>query len=238
MTDQLSVIVPYNRNKYGLVSTLINLQSQMVPPDRIVIIDTSKDKSGLPIAKMFTTNNIPIVLEVAEVHIYEAWNKGIELSPNHNVLIINDDLLMPVNFIDNLKSMIKTNSALSYIPLTPKREWSSETVQGFQWYSPVIQKLDQLSVTNWMPGFCFSLTEECIKEVGVFDLNYKVWFGDTDYETRIAKKALELKKFGIVRMDETFVYHYGGKSYKYQSKAVQKIIDKDRKLYVSKHKAI
>jgi len=236
MTDLISVVVPYHNNKLGLVSTLINLQSQLVPPDRIVIIDTSKDKSGLPITKQFTTNNIPIILEVAEVQIYQAWNKGIELSPDHNVVFINDDLLMPVNFIDNIKTMIKTNSALCYIPLTPTRDFSSNEVEKFSWYSPVIKRLDQISTTNWMSGFCFCLTEECLKEVGIFDLNYKIWFGDTDYETRIIKKAIELKKFGILRMDQTFVFHYGGKSYKYQNKTVQKIIDKDRQYFISKYK--
>lgn len=236
MTDLISVVVPYNSNRLGLVATLINLQSQLVPPDRIVIIDTSKDKSGLQIARMFTTNNIPIIVEVAKVHIYEAWNKGIELSSNHNILFINDDLLMPINFIDNLKIMLKTNLALCYVPLTPKREWSSDRVKGFNWYSPVIKDLNQLSATNWMPGFCFCLTTECLEKVGKFDLNYQVWFGDTDYQTRLNKKSIELKKFGIIRMDQTFVYHYGGKSYKYQSKKVQKIIDKDRKLYLEKYK--
>lgn len=236
MTDLLSVIIPYHNNRLGLVATLMNLQSQLVVPDRIVIIDTSKDKSGLPIAKMFTTSNIPVILEVAEVHIYEAWNKGIELSPDHNCLIINDDIVMPQNFIDNLKSMLKSNSALCYVPLTPKREWSSDQIQGFQWYAPPITELKQLSVTNWMPGFCFCLTDECIKEVGVFDLNYKVWFGDTDYEARINAKAVGLKKFGIIRMDDTFVYHFGGKSYRYKNKSLQKLIDKDRKLFISQYR--
>jgi GT2 family glycosyltransferase len=143
---------------------------------------------------------------------------------------------MPVNFIDNLKIMIKTNSALCYVPKTPSREYSSNEVSGFGWYAPVIKDINQLSVTNWMPGFCFCLTDECIKEVGVFDLNYQIWFGDTDYEARIGKKAPLLKKFGILRMDETFVYHYGGKSYKYQNKIIKKIIDKDRKFFISKHR--
>src|SRR5690606_11068683 len=95
----ISVIIPYHSNQTGLTAVLMNLQSQIVTPDRIIIIDTSKDKSGLSIATRYSTNNIPILVECAQVGIYEAWNKGITLAEDHDVLIINDDVLLPQDAI-------------------------------------------------------------------------------------------------------------------------------------------
>jgi len=66
--------------------------------------------------------------------------------------------------------------------------------------------------------------------------HYKCWFGDDDYQDRIKKKAKKNNVIPIFRINSLFVYHYGGKSYKYQSKEVQKLIIKDRKAYAKKNK--
>lgn len=94
---------------------------------------------------------------------------------------------------------------------------------------------DQTEEVFWLPGFCFMLTAQAVKEVGLFDLRFKVWFGDDDYQTRLHDKANDLGIPAILKIKTVYVYHYGGLSYAYQSKAVQKLIDTDRKAYQTKY---
>lgn len=230
--DTFSVIIPYNKNAYGLVYTLTMLQNQTIKPDKIIVIDTSSNKSGLTIAKIFSYGEIPLIVEVSPVHIYKAWNKGIELSgPNANTLIINDDLIFPVNFIQIMKYALDKEKALIHVPQTSSREHRAHYID--QKVNAVCQNVIEFKETEWMPGFCYLLTKECIKQVGVFDTEkYDIWFGDTEYEKRAIEfgKRIKVKPINLVK--GLFVYHFGGMSYGYTKKKVLEVIKKDRENFL------
>jgi GT2 family glycosyltransferase len=229
-----SVIVTYHSNIQCLVSIFNSLQSQLLPPRRIIIIDTSANKSGLDVAQRFSTGDIDVVVECAQVGIHEAWNRGIELAGYDDVLICNDDLLLPVNTTDIFTIAREAIPALIYVPVTPPREHYSDYVDlPFSWFAKVPSETSDFSVAEWMPGFCFYLTREAIKEIGLFDTNLKVWFGDDDYQSRVYEYAKDFAP--IIRLDTCFVYHFGGKSYKYQSKEIQELIEKDREYFAKKY---
>jgi GT2 family glycosyltransferase len=237
--EPITVIIPFHSNETGLAVTLATLQAQLVPPKAIIVIDTSKDKSGLPIAQRYTTNNVPIVVEVAQVGIYEAWNKGIELAGDSDVLIINDDLLLPMNFIDVLMVCRQAVPGLAYVPLTPRKDhYQSGVDVDFPWYCPDPRTLtiDDFAQTDWLPGFCFLLTKEAVKEVGQFDTRFQVWYGDDDYQKRLIAKGREMDINPIVLVKSLYAYHYGGTSYKYLDKAVVRKIGKDRRKFTAKYK--
>lgn len=79
------------------------------------------------------------------------------------------------------------------------------------------------------------LTSEAIEQVGPFDEGFRVWFGDDDYERRLKQAAAKANLPAIIRINTLYVYHYGGRSYHYQTKAVEKQIDKDRAYFRSKY---
>jgi len=147
-------------------------------------------------------------------------------------------LILPINFIDVLGLVAANTNAYCIVPMTPKREHYMNRVNTkFDFYARLPETPDDIEVVEWMPGFCFYLSKECIEKVGIFDTkHFKVWFGDEDYQTRIKKVANKNTTIPVLRINSMFVYHYGGKSYKYQTKAVQKIITRDRKAYAKKHK--
>lgn len=233
----LSVIVPYHRNREGLAITLAILQAQLVPPQAIIVIDTSRNKSGFDIARRYATHEVPVIVEVApQAGIYEAWNKGLSLAGDQDVVIINDDLLLPMNFIDVLSYSRALVPALAYAPLTPPREHSRPDVDvEFAWWNEVPSRPEHFSLVRWLPGFCFMLTREAVKSVGKFDEGFKVWFGDDDYQKRLEKAAVKAGVPPIVRINTLYAYHYGGQSYRYQSKTVKAQIDKDRQAFETKY---
>lgn len=234
----MKAIITYYSAQQNLTALLVLLQAQMVQPEEIIIVDTSPQKTGLEVAQKFTSNSrVPVKVECARVGIYEAWNRGIDLAGDSDVVIMNDDLLIPLNFIDVLGLVALNVNAYCLVPNTPSREHYKDRVDvQFDYYARLPEKKGDISMANWMPGFCFYLSKKCIKEVGLFDeKHFKCWYGDTDYENRIKKMAQKNKVIPIIKIDSMFVYHYGGKSYKYQTKEVQKIINKDRKSYGKKY---
>lgn len=234
----MKAIVTYYSAQHNLVAILTLLQAQLVQPEEIIIIDTSPDKSGLEIAQKFTTNSgVPIKVECARVGIYEAWNRGLDLAGESDVVIMNDDLIIPINFIDVLGLMATNTNAYCIVPKTPAKDHYMNRVSvKFNFYARLPETSNDIEVVEWMPGFCFYLSKECVKNVGNFDdKHFKCWFGDDDYQTRIKKVANKNTTIPILRINSMFVYHFGGKSYEYQSKAVQKIITRDRKAYAKKH---
>lgn len=234
----MKVIVTYYSAQNNLTALLTLLQAQVIQPEEIIVIDTSINKSGLEIAQKFYANSgVPIRVECARVNIYEAWNRGIDLANGSDVLILNDDLLIPINFIDVLGLVANNLSAYCLVPATPpKSHYKNRVTGGFGFYARMPENENDIEIVDWMPGFCFYLSKECIKDVGLFDeKHFKCWFGDDDYQERIKKTAVKNNHVPIVRINSVYVYHYGGKSYEYQSKEVQRIINKDRKSYAKKH---
>ena len=90
----MKACITYHNNDTGLAVTLATLQAQIIPPEEIIVIDTSPTKSGLDICQRYATNSVPIKVECARVGIYEAWNRGIDLAQGSDVVILNDDLLL------------------------------------------------------------------------------------------------------------------------------------------------
>jgi GT2 family glycosyltransferase len=87
-----------------------------------------------------------------------------------------------------------------------------------------------------MPGFAFMLTRDAIKEVGLFNTDFKVWYGDTDYEERLKEAGKRLNIPPLAVLNNTYVYHFGGSSYKYdKDRAAQQAIIKDQELFNSTH---
>ncbi|MFA5300338.1 MAG: hypothetical protein WC389_19310 [Lutibacter sp.] len=232
----LAAIIPYHKNELGLVSVLINLQAQARPHDltTVIIVDTSENQKGKEIAQRYLSRSpINAYVVVKPLHIYQSWNEGIKLAENMDCLIINDDILMPNNFLQNLsRSRFLCPKSLCFVPRTPVMSYvGTYPPSCFSWQSVPVIYPSQLKPTGWMPGFVFYLTAECIKKVGLFDEKMLVWYGDNDYGRRI-------KQQGEITMLPDYVYHYGNQSYNYFDPVIKKQIYRDREYYLEKWKKI
>lgn len=231
----MKVIITHYSDILGLTASLIMLQTQLELPEEIIIVDTSPEKTGLAIAKRYNYNLIPIKVVCEGVQIYKAWNTGIEVAGESDVLIINDDLVMPMDLIKRLNYVMEQSHAYCVVPQTVGREFNCPEINLE--YKPFCEEVPAPIHFDWMPGFCFALSKECLKEVGIFDTDFEIWFGDTDYENRIKLKAELNHKPAIVKERKAFVYHFGGKSQKYKDKQTLAKIAKDRSYYYEKYPA-
>jgi len=229
----MKVIITHYSDVIGLTASFIMLHSQTILPTEIIIIDTSLNKTGLEVISRYNYNLLPVKVICKQVNINKAWNIGIKEAGEVDVLIINDDLVIPNDLIERLQFCFDKSNAYCVVPKTVDRTFSSNCIE--MEYKPISFGSPIFSKVEWMPGFCFALSKDCIKDVGLIDENFLIWFGDTDYERRIIETAKKNKRISIVRENNTYVYHFGGKSYKYQNSDVQKKIDKDRSYFLNKY---
>lgn len=221
----ISVVIPYYSNKDGLAILLSLLQAQTTSPESIIVIDNSKNNEGKDICNRYSYN-VPVKIFTKVGTIYQSWNEGIKFCSG-DVLIINDDILLPLNCIEIFENTKKKCAALCYVPQTPSIEHCQKTitVKKFRWRAS--SKIS-CQKTAWMPGFCFLLPRTTIDSVGLFDIRFKIWYGDSDYQERLSQYGLSINYRAICRINSLYVYHFGATSYNLSSRLNQKIIESDR----------
>jgi len=231
----MKVIITHYSDVLGLTASLIMLQTQLELPEEIIVVDTSPEKTGLSIARRYNYNLVPIEVVCERAQINKAWNIGLEVAGEADVLIINDDLVMPMDLIKRLNYVLNEANTYCVVPETVGREFSCPEIN--MEFKPFNTEAPSPSKADWMPGFCFALSKKCVQDVGMIDEGFDIWFGDTDYEQRIKLKAEENHKPAIVKERKAFVYHFGGKSQKYKDKQTLAKIAKDRSYYYEKYPA-
>jgi GT2 family glycosyltransferase len=207
----MKVIIPYANNPTDFAVLLTQLQSQTVLPDHIFVADNSKDKSGYQIALRYQWK-VPISVVIKPGNIYTSWNRGIEYCQD-DVCILNDDILIPENFIAVMNMFADSGKADMYCPDNAGFPPTQRVRKHYKWnnqkvaISRVITKPEQTHIPD-LRGWCFCLPKKTIKDVGLFDESYGIWYGDKDYEMRLFEKGKSIAfLFGLN------VHHYGTSSY-------------------------
>ncbi len=236
LPTNISVVIPYYSNTIGLTTILLLLQQQTKRIKNITIIDSSKEQSAKMIVDYvrLPSTNVKIIANF-EGNIYQAWNKGIKQSKKSDYLILNDDILIPLNFIEIL-SALKQKGHLCYVPTAAWKGARIENIdENFTWMTKTLQI--KLTPTQWMKGFCFFLPEKTVEKVGLFDESFSIWFGDDDYQMRLLDYARKYNLEAIVEIFGCYVFHYGRKSYsKVVKKEFKTNVLKDKKKFEKKWK--
>lgn len=145
-------LIPYKGNQVGLAQLLVSLQPQLQSEDDIYILDMSKDKSGLRIAKLYGSTRCYILVEPTKEPEEKALEYGFEYmkkNKHQGVLVISDRCVISNTLIANLKRATKGSSPYH-------AEWSklyidnSEVLRGvdaldpnFKWFnSPEAKVMD------------------------------------------------------------------------------------------------
>lgn len=225
-----SVIIPYKSNIDGLAVVLTLLELQTTRPRQIIVIDNSANHEGERISSQYVYRNRLNVLP-AQSTIYKSWNAAIRACTS-DVLIINDDIIMPIDTVEQFETAAKTNTALCYVPVVPSiNNIHHRKIPDTFRYSQNSFRNPQ--PTRWMSGFCFYLPRSTLRRIGLFDPAYSVWYGDFDYQKRLEQSGF--RKVPVARIPSLSIYHFGTLSYKVDVPAVRKQISKDEHMFNAKY---
>jgi len=224
-------------NPTDLGVLLMQLQQQRQRPKAIFLADNSYDGSGFEIAKRYHFDDkCPIAIQRNVGNIHKSWNTGIKFALDDDVAIINDDVLIPWDFVDTFSQYVKSGGAMVYCPANPGFPPTKRVRKGYEWYSsskPDYRLLDhqEYLLPPSLTGWCMVIPRKTINQIGLFDEKFKLYFGDKDYEARIFNAGGK-----IAFISGVYVQHYGGSSaLKLESKKISKHYQHDEALYKSKY---
>jgi GT2 family glycosyltransferase len=233
----MTIIIPYLNNPTDLGVLLMQIQQQRQKPKAVFLADNSFDGSGFEIAKRYHFDeSCPIAVKRNVGPIHRSWNEGIKFAQGDDVAIINDDVLLPWDFVDNFNEYLKSDAAQMYCPDNAGFPPVSRVRKGYEWYSKSqlgYRFLDHQeyvlppSITGW----CMVIPNKTIKYVGTFDENFKLYFGDKDYEARIFNAGGKVAFIKGIN-----VQHYGSTStLKREPKRINKFYAHDEAYYKQKY---
>jgi len=173
----ISVIVP-NLNGEKLKETLDSILLQKYPNIEIILIDGGSDNKTLELIKSFYDDQLDYWISEKDNGIYDAWNKGIQLSRGSYIGIINSNDIYYLNAFEYLIKYVKNYPDYDFILGAVEKK---KVHAGFR---PDEIDLRFNIYPSTVIGFFIKLESQ--KKVGLYNLKYKC-SSDYDMFYRIIK---------------------------------------------------
>lgn len=169
-----AVIPTYNRPK-ELMALINQLRYQDVSPERILVIDNSDRIKFVDPLTCYKFDRDPAP------HIYTMWNDGLAWAYrdshlgdgeylDHCVAILNDDIIIPNNFVDRM-----TEVMTNFQPTIAFPNQSGQRVSLFN------KQPGTVDLSHRTAGYCFVVNGNS----GIrLDEDFKWWYGDDDLDWR------------------------------------------------------
>ena len=235
--DLSIVIVSFNTKK--ILKSCLNsiFQNKFKGKLEAIVIDNnSLDGSSLMVEKEF--KEVTLIRNKENVGFAKAVNQGIKKSKGEFVLLLNSDIIVKENSLNLLFDFAKDKNDLGvlggrllnkegsiqgscyHLPNLWRTIINSE---GFLKYAPQSQEPTQVEV---VVGAVFLIPRKIIKEVGLLDERYFIYFEDLDYCRRI--KNAGFKVFYLPKAE--FVHFHGASGKSIPQKTHQWLVESS-KLY-------
>ena len=190
----------------------------------IVINDNSPEPELVSyLSEKASTGQIQLLTNQANLGFIETVNRGMELNPEHDVLLLNSDTQISGTWMDRIVRCAYSEAKIGTV--TPfsnnaticsyprfcadnsiPQGWSIESLDNL---FRIFNDREYINIPTAI-GFCMYIRRECLKEVGLFDaLNFGKGYGE---ENDFCMRATVLEWKHLLCGD-TFVYHTGGVSF-------------------------
>ncbi len=205
---KFSLITVVLNNKELLEKTIKSVLNQNFKNFEYIIIDGGSNDGTLEILKKYN-DKIDYWLSERDNGIYDAFNKGMELSKGDYLGIINSDDTYRSNALNIISKYINKNENIDFIFGSVQKRWG--LLSG---YKPWKIFFTWGFYTSHSTGFFIKRTSA--KKVGFYNLKYK-YHSDYDYFFRMIVKK-KLKGLATLKSEITGDFRSGGFSSKMKFK--------------------
>lgn len=145
-------------------------------------------------------------------------NQGIEIATGENILLLNNDIIVTVNWLSNMVKCLYSSEDIGAVGAV------SNSVAYYQQIPINYSNLDELNgfaerynisdSSKWeerikLIGFCMLIKKKVLDEIGLLDERFSPGnFEDDDLSLRIREKG-----YRNILCKDTFVHHYGSASF-------------------------
>lgn len=178
-----SIIIPTMQKDVEILNKLIFELDNSNLVDEILIIDNS--------TKGFLSNSkkVRVIVPKKNLFVNPAWNLGVREAKNKIVGIFNDDILLPLNFIEEVNNFIQKTPDFGIIGLdsTYMRNYEKKDFETYPNNSKLTFRPFKKTIYTEYFGSAFFIKKENYYEI---PKNIKVWCGDN----YLLKKNLDSNK--------------------------------------------
>lgn len=209
------IIITHNHGQY-LQNCLSSIFSSFkIKVNLILIINNSKDKKSLKIAKKFS--QVKTIINKKPKGLSANLNQGIRLSKRDFILILNPDTMVTRAAIEKLINFMKKNpkvgicgpklifpdGSLQYsarrfpnlktflIRRTPLRWFLKQSKDNLN-HLGIDLNHSKTQPVDWLLGACLLLRRKMIDDIGLFDEKYYLYVEDIDYCFRAWRKGWQV----------------------------------------------
>lgn len=252
--DVSIVIVSYNAREH-LVDCLESLRAH--PPaatHEIIVVDNASADGSAAAASVFP--GVRIIRSEKNAGFSAANNIGIRASTGENLLLLNNDTIVPAGAVDRLLARLRREpdvavigprlvdgagrAELSFGPMiTPLNEWrQGRLIRGLANNEPpVVEQVEAMTRReqrpDWVTGACLLVRRIDAEAVGLLDERFFMYTEDVDFCASIRARGRH-----VLFTPDVEVVHLRGRSAATAFSATRKAYEKSHLRFYMKHQPI
>lgn len=205
MRNSVHILTCYD-NVRMVAACLESLAVNTIQLDEVIVVETAPTPTGFDPYQYFRQTTHVVVHHVQHEGffgsiIHHAWNQGLELSTGDISIVCNDDLLFGLRAIDQLTWATEQFKLGCVYPVHTKGP--QVPPDFFARAAALGQSEPRLQGPPEFRGFCFGLTKAAVAKVGLFDTQFRYFYGDDDYWYRLLDASI-----GPREVATALVHHY------------------------------
>lgn len=228
---ELSIVITHYRNPELLKVCIDSIKKNLTLKDYEIIVSDSATEEKTELMMQEDYPEIKFLPSKKNIGFSGTASRGLGIAKGNYILILNGDVIAKENSIEKLLEFIKNNPDTGIVG--PQLLNFNETLQPstFRFYTPLtivyrrtflgkfgfakkhlaafmMKSFDHQSIkeVDWVMGSVMMTSRTALDKVGPMDLNFKLYFEDTDWCRQFWEKG-----FKVVYYPEAKMYHYHGK---------------------------
>jgi GT2 family glycosyltransferase len=221
----LSIIVPI-KNQEKIVRMCLDSLFRHYSNEEIILIDDGSTEQNLIsyLEELQASKKIILLTNKTSVGHSGACTKGIELSSNEIVFLLNSDTIVTKNSLNILAKVLEQNKEIAVTGPSTSSASGPQLLPGLydKRFSMTIDEIEEKAIEleenkqiidlELVNGFCFAIKKAVFMQVGGFDPALQSYGNEKELLIRIRKLGLR-----TVWVKGSYVHHFGKMSYSKES---------------------
>lgn len=196
----ISIVVPVFNQLHFTKICLESLMATLHGETEIVVIDNGSSDGTSEYLSAYS--NIIKITNSANLGCAAAWNQGVAASHSPWIAILNNDIILTVNWLEGLLDFAEEKAAAIVSPAFREGEFNYDIAEYSKNYVRRMHSVSRMGIAH---GICFLVKREVFDAIGLFDENFRIGqFEDADFFRRA-----RFAGFIIGITGRSFIHHFG-----------------------------
>ncbi|RMG24263.1 MAG: glycosyltransferase, partial [Methanobacteriota archaeon] len=237
------VILTYNQ-LHRTRECLESIVKHTREPYEVIVVDNGSSDGTVDYLRNWTKKhrNFRAIFNKTNKGFAAGNNQGIKKAKGDYIVLLNNDVVVSENWLEGMRKAFDKSPAVGLVgPMTnyisghqlePAANYQS--LKEFEVFTREysLAHKNQYVETFRLVGFCLMIKREVIDKIGLLDESFGLGnFEDDDFCLRAS-----LEGYQLVIAREVFVHHYGNSSFKGNNIDYQKLLEKNRSIFLEKWK--